>query len=54
MEYLKQRKIPAQHDLEDLAEDIKNFKRMGEKWESYMNFLICISWNFSWSNTTVA
>jgi predicted HTH domain antitoxin len=27
MEYLKHRKIPAQYDLEDLEEDIKNFYR---------------------------
>jgi len=33
MEYLKQRKIPAQYDIEDLEEDMKNFyKRMG-KWK---------------------
>lgn len=30
MEYLRQRKIPAQYDTEDLEEDMKNFyKRMG-------------------------
>jgi len=30
MEYLKARKIPAQYDLEDLEEDMKNFyKRIG-------------------------
>jgi len=30
MEYLKQKKIPAQYDIEDLEEDMKNFyKRMG-------------------------
>jgi predicted HTH domain antitoxin len=30
MEYLKARKIPAQYDVEDLEEDMKNFyKRMG-------------------------
>lgn len=27
MEYLKHKKIPAQYDLEDLEEDIKNFYR---------------------------
>jgi len=32
MEYLKQRKIPAQYDIEDLEEDMKNFyKRMGKQ-----------------------
>ncbi|KPV63100.1 MAG: hypothetical protein AOA65_1494 [Candidatus Bathyarchaeota archaeon BA1] len=31
MEYLKQRKIPTQYDVEDLQEDMKNFyKRMGK------------------------
>jgi predicted HTH domain antitoxin len=31
MEYFKQRKIPAQYDLEDLEEDMKNFyRRMAE------------------------
>jgi len=31
MEYLKARKIPAQYDLEDLEEDMKNFyKRAGQ------------------------
>lgn len=31
MEYLKHKKIPAQYDLEDLEEDMKNFyKRMAE------------------------
>jgi len=35
MEYLKQRKIPAQYDIEDLEEDMKNFyKRMGQQQES--------------------
>jgi len=35
MEYLKQRKIPAQYDIEDLEEDMKNFyKRMGKRLES--------------------
>ena len=30
MEYLKARKIPAQHDVEDLEEDVKSFyKRVG-------------------------
>lgn len=30
MEYLKARKIPAQYDVEDLEEDVKNFyKRVG-------------------------
>jgi len=30
MEYMKQKKIPAQYDIEDLEEDMKNFyKRMG-------------------------
>jgi predicted HTH domain antitoxin len=30
MEYLKARKIPAQYDVEDLEEDMKNFyKRIG-------------------------
>jgi len=30
MEYLKQRRIPAQYSIEDLEEDMKNFyKRMG-------------------------
>ncbi|MEM2841514.1 MAG: UPF0175 family protein [Candidatus Bathyarchaeia archaeon] len=30
MEYLKQRKIPAQYDIEDLEEDMKSFyKRVG-------------------------
>jgi len=32
MEYLKQRKIPSQYDIEDLEEDMKNFyKRMGKQ-----------------------
>jgi len=32
MEYLKQRKIPAQYDVEDLEEDMKNFyRRMGKQ-----------------------
>lgn len=32
MEYLKQRKIPTQYDIEDLEEDMKNFyKRMGQQ-----------------------
>jgi len=32
MEYLKQRKIPAQYSIEDLEEDMKNFyKRMGKQ-----------------------
>jgi len=31
MEYLKQRKIPAQYDIEDLEEDMKSlYKRMGK------------------------
>jgi len=31
MEYLKQRKVPAQYDLEDLEEDMKSFyRRMAE------------------------
>lgn len=31
MEYLKHRKIPAQYDMEDLEEDMKNFyRRMAE------------------------
>jgi predicted HTH domain antitoxin len=31
MEYLKAKKIPAQYDVEDLEEDMKNFyKRMGK------------------------
>lgn len=31
MEYLKQRKIPAQYDTEDLEEDMRNFyKRIGK------------------------
>jgi len=35
MEYMKQRKIPAQYDIEDLEEDMKNFyKRMGKHLES--------------------
>ena len=35
MEYLKQRKIPAQYDIEDLEEDMKNFyKGMGKRLES--------------------
>ncbi len=30
MEYLKARKIPAQYDVEDLEEDMRNFyKRIG-------------------------
>jgi len=30
MEYMKQKKTPAQYDIEDLEEDMKNFyKRMG-------------------------
>ena len=32
MEYMKQRKIPAQYDLEDLEEDMRNFyKRIGSQ-----------------------
>jgi len=35
MEYFKQRKIPAQYDLEDLEEDMKNFYRtMGREQEA--------------------
>ncbi|MEM3489726.1 MAG: UPF0175 family protein [Nitrososphaerota archaeon] len=31
MEYLKHKKIPAQYDIEDLEEDMRNFyKRMAE------------------------
>jgi len=31
MEYLKTRKIPAQYDVDDLEEDMKNFyKRIGK------------------------
>lgn len=31
MEYLKQRKVPAQYDAEDLEEDMRNFyKRIGK------------------------
>ena len=32
MDYLKQKRIPAQYDLEDLEEDMKNFyRRIGEQ-----------------------
>ena len=31
MEYLKQRKVPAQYDVEDLEEDMKNFYLKMEK-----------------------
>ena len=35
MEYIKQRKMPAQYDIEDLEEDMKNlYKRMGKQSES--------------------
>ena len=31
MEYLKQRKIPMQYDIEDLEEDMKSFYKRMEK-----------------------
>ncbi len=35
IEYLRTRKIPAQYDLEDLEEDMKNFYKRVGKWSGH-------------------
>ena len=40
MEYLKQKKIPVQYDMEDLEEDMKSFYKRIRRWKTSFDHLI--------------